>query len=408
MRLAPVLILAALGCEGERATPATGDPECDIDRDGHESPECGGDDCDDARADVFPGAVDASGREWIDEYVGEATNEPPRVAVGLDRSVHVAAVDVRGYIWRYRLASEWTADLVGGIGATSYGYYGAASSFPGSVSSLLVDPGGVAHVATVDRWLGPLRYANDATEPWDLQILDPAGGGVVVLVEGEGAIEIVYQDFSNSLVRVARQEGDAWSIEAPIAGREILVAANPALPGVVHVLSWDDRSQSTHAVRSAGVWTEQALGQLVNLGACRIAVAGSGALHTVCLQSRVSGSDWLVHTSDEDGFEFETVMEERVRPIALHPSPDGSIHLLATRYDGGEGTSFVHGVLGGGVWEIETVDAVMGRDADLAVDGDGDPHVAYIANPTTSDQELRHATLADLDGVDQDCDGEDG
>src|SRR3954469_25210689 len=45
-------------CQTAGAAGEAGASSCDADGDGHPRPSCGGDDCDDTRADIYPGAVD--------------------------------------------------------------------------------------------------------------------------------------------------------------------------------------------------------------------------------------------------------------------------------------------------------------------------------------------------------------
>lgn len=60
-----VLVGAAFACSDQPATAPTPSPApsapslpCDADLDGHLDPRCGGDDCDDTRSDIHPGAAD--------------------------------------------------------------------------------------------------------------------------------------------------------------------------------------------------------------------------------------------------------------------------------------------------------------------------------------------------------------
>ncbi len=405
------------GAGGDADSDSDADACPDEDGDGYAAQACGGGDCDDASVAAHPGALDGEGvGQWVVQTV--------------DEEVATAS-----------------ADLV----------------------AVAVDASAAPHVAYTMQDRRELRYATRIGDAWTIETVEPAAddrlSSLSMAMDPEGRPHVGYTFGRSSFeVRHAERSGDAWTIEpvwepGPFGGASLGVADD----GTVHVAFAHKTnlvSQLVHAWRSAGTWSVETVASSsapynTTVGGV-LAVEGSDVhtlyWHTVSLLPelnrfyyRTDGVDLVVeHGSTTSGKSI--VVESGGGTVHMtYVNDAGLVHATRSAPD-----PVVRGT-------ADSTDVRLDGGTDVAVDAQGAFHAVYMASHSTdvySDGfELRHATDADgpalhetiemgpsfgapaiaayggdlhvcwrdrelgrvrcgtkagPDGVDQDCDGEDG
>jgi hypothetical protein len=391
--------------EGERdaapdATPDGGSTCVDADGDGHASPACGGDDCDDANPAVHPDADDGG---WEIEPIDAASSWDVAAALDSEGHLHVAymGADAR-FHHATRSGGEWAAEGSEGVGA------GAA---------IAVGADGVVHASLGG---GRLSYGSLGVEGWTfetLEELDVDGA----LYPGEPT-SLAFASDGTARIAIVSDEAEAVRLWSRVDGgwsREEVVSDNAAWSCALAIDSSDAESVAYHvdsrlqvATRAGAEWvaeTIESAGRGGGGGDVSIAIDDAGAAHLAYhFMYTGDAKDYRIrHATNETGsWEVELLEGERASGASVATGPGGAVWIayldvedysletrrgllrVASKWDG--------------AWRVETVDELGTWEAHPAVvlDPDGVPYVAYVAFGN-----LRVAYPSAPDGVDADCDG---
>jgi len=363
-------------------------PPCpDQDGDGFLPPECGGADCDDADASVFPGApvwiqrriedgdfpsiaIDPDGAAWV-AFAGTSPGGPDDVLLATDMGDWLVqgvepdtggrpklAIDAEGFphvvytvdeVQLRHAFVERTADGVDWVFETVEDDRGVGAI--NEELDLALGPGDEVHVAYSHASAGApqdLFWATGAGDSWVLERVDPGPGwGLSIAIDGEGVPHVAYQD-EEELV-VAYRRGDSWTKQSVAPTWE----SNPT----------DIAFEPDGSMRIAFV-------QPITDAPSPLAVASnaSGVWET----ERIHGTESFYEPS-------------------LAVDPDGVVH-VAFSYRGwsqGEKDSRIeYATDAGGLWTIEEV--ADGRRPVIAVGPSGEIEIAY-SKPAESPRGVWHA-----------------
>lgn len=350
--------------------------EADQDHDGFVSMTCGGDDCDDGDASIFPGAPAGSGNGWTLETVHPGSEHDILVdaaaVAGADGTLHVAYVftdggggstlfyATRGDSWSHvvvddaesahttiqspslAIAADGLARVawfdveddresgqpnrslpvaIGGLGGFDREEV-VAHVVAENRTSLAVDDEGRTHLVYRD---GGVRYAVGDAGGWTFEVLDPEGShGSVAIRDGE-ALVAYWTRVGERELRVAHSSTGGWD-------RDVVGASNGGLPwigvdgfGYAHVV-FKDGTDIFHSSNRFGAWTAPAwvtsgtdpTAGVDLAGTVRIAYSEGGAIRLATGR----GDDWTT----------EEVTRAR-GPSSLAVTPVGAVSIAFASQD---------------------------------------------------------------------------
>ncbi len=350
---------------------------CDADRDGHDAPSCGGDDCDDADARIHPGAREVL---WMSEDVDDAERGMgAAITIDADDVVHVAYGTDSGV----RLASQSGRDW-----ATQ------------EIESDRVWQVSIAPAADGTFRLGWTAEEDDAylasnrTGDWVVDLFDTAAENApAVAVHPDGFAAVAYGGSGFGLRYVSWETGTpAFEDLAYIAYDEMDLVFDSA--GVAH-LAASDVDHLDHWTDATGEWTREVL-DADPAPVCGLAITPDDRLFVAYFDAEVR---WGELTDGE--WTTEVALSGTLPVCAMAVGREGAGHVVGTVTSPDFGDSVEYATDASGAWirEIAIGEGwIEGRHA-LAVDSSGVPHLAYQRGG------IRHAWRAGADGTDQDCDG---
>jgi hypothetical protein len=374
---------------------------CDRDGDGFDRPSCTGPDCDDGDPSVHPGAPDGE-QQWSFETVDSAGHVGEYASLAVDASglLYAAYEDEENGDPRYATDASgvWALETID-----------PGPEDRGPFTDLALDGAGAAHVSYFDEGLGDLVVATNESGVWAADLVDfggRTGRYTSIAVDIGDFAHVAYQDEETGILRHAWETGGGWSTETidstPERGAHASLAIAP--DGVLHVCYEDvSNGDLLHASNAAG-WTSEIVASDGVVGEyASLAIDSSGVLH-VAFYDRSNGD--LDYATNESG-------TWSVAPIDT-AGDTGSFASLAIGADGlhvayadNDLRDLRHATNAGGEWVSETVESIgsTGSYAALGL-GPGAIHVLYFEETTF---DLRHAVRrANVDGIDEDCDGADG
>jgi len=342
-------------------------PISDADGDGHDATTCAGDDCDDADADVHPGAPDGEGvGDWIVESVQEGWDPPwPErnpIAADADGLLHVAYVHAGAALHATNPAGVWIAeevdrasggpDLAVGPDGTAHLAYELdgelrwATNAGGSWESLVIaadgtgpaialDPDSRAHLAWYDDVVGDVRHASEL-DGWTVEIVDAAVRGdigtVLDLQAGPDSLHLAYSDFPSGEVRYARREAGEWTVETVAEGAQPSLALQDGATALAFCSrSDDDRTWEVRVASLDGGWDTRTADDVPWCAGPALAASGGG-FHAAFL-----ADERMIVATDASG-EWAPVAgpaAQSTQPgIAIAPGLGGdAVHLTYSNWD---------------------------------------------------------------------------
>jgi hypothetical protein len=391
--------------------------DCDADGDGVQSVGCGGADCNDGDPAIHPGAVDTlEEADWavetIDDGVADDSVTYTNLAIAPGGAVHVSyAHHHLGSLSKLRHATDasgaWEVEVVrnnpDGFGAFD--------------NDIAVDADGAVHMTWIENGIfgdSPWMYGTNASGAWvftELERSDMSGYWNAIALDADGNAHVAGYTTSALAVRNDVQyltnESGAWVMD-DVSGDAIDDGQTPdqieiAIDdgGAAHVC-WqlDGTDDLVYATNESGAWASETVDSTGATGLeCDIAVGADGVVHISYRDDTLddlryaegNAGSWTKTTVDAAGISAYT---------SLALDADGHAHIAYQR------AGLRHATNESGAWRTEAVDATGGAHSGIAVDGDGGVHVSFARG----DDDLGYACLAPPtgDGIDQDCDGEDG
>jgi len=419
-----ILLCCATGCsrtpldvlqQSEQASPqpqpqAT-DP-CDQDRDGHQSLECGGDDCNDRDQNVFPGAPDlnaVAGAFWTAPGLEDAHMSSPGTRTGtslaVDRVgvVRVAYNALTGIHYAFQPGATWQIEVVDGLGT--------------GTPALGLDELGQPHAAYCSK--SGLRHATRLDSGWSSELVDSeCKGAPALFVEPSGALHLAYP--ASDGIRYASNRSGGWLTDhvdangSDIAegidyGRPVvsIVATASGVPHLVYTTLLGAQEVWRHASGLLGAWQFETLATFRSYGAVALDREGAPAVLYSAADLNAPG----VHHAHQQGSQWVSSV---VDPTALAWSCwlafDAADRLHVAFLDTNYGLQYaVHDASG---WPLVPAFAEYTAQlgASFALDGAATAHVVYPEGRFDDTIALRYATNRHFqpDGIDQNCDGIDG
>lgn len=401
--LSVVGLLAAVGCgmgtgptdaaamDGARLDAAVFDsaapddaaqPCDDEDMDGYMSIACGGDDCDDTDPAAHPGADDiAAPTDWALQRIDDASADSIDVEIDESGFVHLFYSD--GRLMRASDASgQWETEYI------DYGYaLSAALGLDGSM-----------HIAFEGEGR-QLYYGSDEAGPWAATWLDESWTVSMTTsleLDSTGNAHVAYD---NGWLRYASNAVlGSWQTEevADHAWRLSIAIGRDDEPHIAYV---DD--SLFYATRGEGKWTIETIDQ----GSWGAGGADVALLIDAGDVAHVSYGAWPeVRYATNPGGEWRTeIASPRGDYASLAIDARGVAHVA---YHDPEGDDLAYATNAGGAWVAEIVDAEgrTGFRTSIRVHGD----VVHIGYYEPDGHAVLYARRVITDGVDQDCDGEDG
>jgi len=360
----------------------------DADGDRHDALDCGGDDCDDANADVFPGAFEQD--TWSIEAADHSGPVDDLGNLVLDDAGLGRVTFRRGTSLHILVESgdHWSEE----------------TWWPDTGPSELLDPpqiacspAGVLHIAYVEQYRDILDYSSSSVvhlsnaggafeDDWwtssardvhawqPLVALDAAGHAHILFAHGpEGAAE---------LERATDASGD-WIVQSLSAVSQIPWGWVLAADDVAHALVERDGMLEYGSSAGGWSWTDVGAGD-----------QGALALHDGRPEAVVAGPDGVALFDGGDGWSATPVADSgEVQSGALAFDAAGRAQLVLTV--DGEVRYVVETGAG-----LRTERVADGRAATIALDDSGLVHVVFA-----DELGVEHATRGLPDGVDRDCDG---
>jgi len=449
------------GTDGDAGSDADSDSDtdpgvCDADGDGFVDayPACDGDDCVDTDPTVHPGAADAAG-DAIDQDCdgldgvdadGDGHASLPSGGDDCDDADEAVSPESRG---------DWLAETIGAI------------AIPENVPStaIAVDGSGAVHVVYDDD--GDLTHATKVDAVWEVERIDSAtslswevSGDEVAMARGsDDSLHVVYCGEDGHDVRYAASRGGAWTTETiarrgALTGCHLSIALDEAdLPRFTYADFSGGEDLWFFVTGEPGAWTSEEIGRCdcppiegsnpasLAFGpgnSAHVALRAPGeVLHLVLVDGvwttdsfEDGGSEeptiavddlGIVHLAFEDSYvtnasgawvstEFGDVITDDAVRIALDAS--NAVHLAYRIWGLAEENGVGYATNASGAWVARFVEGRsdaeggdrLGYHPSLALDSDGEPHIASVDWDLEEVRYLRHAPD---DGVDWDCDGVD-
>jgi hypothetical protein len=420
------------------------DPFADLDDDGHDSIEHGGDDCDDSDATVYPGADDVVGDgvdqncDGLDGVDSDADGHASQESGGLDcddaeSGVHPGASDdgVLGdtVIHNTDWATQSTAIAVDSAGSVHIGY-----------GDKYMESGNLVRVRP--------RYLTNASGTWEESGLDNANssGSGIAIAMADDVLHTVYGGDVRYASRDTSASDAMWNREDLGAG----YAANLLIDssGHPHIAVRDTVAyEARHVYHDGEQWVSDAIGA-TDLGGVAVALDESDQPHMAWGDGDVlyvgASSDGftpeLAHAGDANGMDF--IFDEAGNRHLLFflrdaSTGDGVLHHASDESGAWQSTELfdiptlggsisikrdsagtLHAIIGfshygshvhygvkapGASWSFYPLivnDADRGTNPSFTLTDDGTVHLAYVDYSS-----VFYASIAAADGVDNDCDG---
>lgn len=383
---------AALDAAAACATP-------DADGDGYASLPCDGDDCDDGDPLVHPGAYDHGGWTILPvEGPSADTSTTPALATDAAGLVHLVLGSSAG-LWHASMESDWTAEVIDP--SSTWG-----ACMVGTADGALH----VGYLADVGESSTELRYAVRESDRWVRETVVEAAtitSACSIAEDPSGQLHIAYEIAQRAgwyrLEVSARADGE-WVPE--IFEESSTARAKPSIAftpdGEIHAVANDPGSHGLlHYFLVGDAWDHELVDHDGGWGRPELIAYGAGLAVVYNDGEVATWSDGFWTRDVFTGFYGGGPDLAAGAAHRLHLSGYG----LSYIFDAGKLPFVMYGSLSpAGEWTWETIAESSGGLTAIALDSEERPHVAYVEDGTM------YLAWRDglLDGVDQNCDGEDG
>ena len=242
------------------------------------------------------------------------------------------------------------------------------------------------HISYYDATNGDLKYAHLTGDGWVVELVDSAGDvgyWTSLGIDSAGYAHISYWDSTHGEVKYARQTAGAWvteTVESTQWGDVTSLATDSAM--TVH-LAYQTDEGIRYARRAASGWSFETFENgeypslvLDNAGSPRIAYMVWDSYHTQhsMIYASRTASGWITDSFSLSGWSGDYTA------LAL----DGAGNPAITYRRGDDlGCGVMYARRAGDTWDDQVVAqwgeaGTCGSPAPLALDGNGDPHIAYV------------------------------
>jgi hypothetical protein len=368
----------------------------DGDGDGHAALACGGDDCDDASAAVFPGATEGALR-----FAADIPSIPGHEGLDLDAKTDAVGTTHVAYNWR---ATGGTQERLRYLKITAAGTVldnhdahtdgSSISSHVGRGISLAVDSQNRPHVTFFDQWnTGAVTFFHGirAAGSWTFTSPD-ADQDTAIAIDAEDTVHAV-----TSGLRYVTNAGGTFVASDLAGGYQPAIAVAP--DGSIHVV-FSTTDGVRHATKSASGWTIESVEDFatnVNHPGVQAAFDANGVLHAVY---RAGNGDLTYARNAGAGWTYQPIATASLTPPkSLLVLPDGTIGTVFIEWLEGQGNTLMLAFRGTTGWRITDSIACGCADAALVQRGE-EIGVVFEAGGN-----LALGAFSVPDGIDNDCDG---
>ncbi|MBJ29671.1 MAG: hypothetical protein CMB61_06435 [Euryarchaeota archaeon] len=306
-------------------------------------------------------------------------------------------------VYARQVGTSWSVEEIDNT--ASVGYY----------PSIALDNDGRPHISYVDSSSDYLKYAHYNGSGWEISTIDDLTNDVFdtsIAVNDTGHPQIAYsiRNYSSSTweyaVRYASYDGANWSIETPMTRASSLSYSSLDLAlngsGAPHIVYFDDNDDDLYiAIKSGGVWSTSKIRD--NAGfyttgrqSSAIAIDDSDGLHVSYYDRSgrdleyaymaIGDSSWTVTT------DIDTSSNYMAWSNSIAVDAEGNPHIAYFDYNYGdlEYTYCTTTCSSASSWIKQTLDSsgVVGEYADIALDQYGQVHVSYYNDSSDDAQSL--------------------
>jgi hypothetical protein len=313
---------------------------------------------------------------WRIEIAGPAYAQGGSIAVDHQNNPHLAYCGQNDLRYASRGASGWTNVVVEGASCL-----GTALTF-GSNNE--------PHIA---YYSSALKYAHYSGGTWHIETVDSgtiADSRLSIALDAANNPHILYAAFPSGALKYAHLTGSAWQTEIVDAGQAVHPSARSSLAvsstGHPHICYGTYTSDVIkYGYHDGSAWHLETIAVRSGYESCSLALDAQDHIHMSYLNSDVlgvmglfygynDGSGWQRTRVDTDSSASRwagssLALNSAGRPRIAYEVPEGM------------GDRLIFASLDGGAWQKQTVDAPLASgmydDVDLAVDGNGQPHITY-------------------------------
>ncbi len=246
---------------------------------------------------------------------------------------------------------------------------------PGKNPSFTLDARGHAHVSfSADGGSDGLEYATNSSGSWVTETVDTTDTGEnSIAIDALGDVHISYTLGNGAELWYARRTGGGWTtelVDTDFSGEHrIAVDAD----GNAHIAYIDlTPSRLRYASNATGSWsTEAALTTIFPLPVLPgIDIDDEGRVHISCTDNGL-----LYARQVADGWVADS-LDHRASHSSLLIGSDGAVHIAySTGVDPGDVVKYASNAVG--AWTLQVVEDGITHDTSIAIDREGNPHIAY-------------------------------
>jgi hypothetical protein len=250
-----------------------------------------------------------------------------------------------------------------------------------------------------------IRFAEKNGSPWNAVTLDGEVKvrSVALVVDANGHYHIAYNDSENPCLKYAYYNGSSWAISVVDATTSGGIAdtdmAMDAL-GHLHVI-YGDGDKTKYGYYDGATWRLEFIEEGVSFTCASIAVDPNNKPHAVYYDET---TDYVKYAySDSGPWNIENVvnLDPAASPApAIAVDADGEAHIAYSKRNSIVDKDLVYAHRDNGTWQFTTVDdqGNLGLFVDIALDSWGFPHIAYHLCDGSYGQ-LKYAWYYDDTGV---------
>jgi len=299
--------------------------------------------------------------------------------------------------------TSWSVEEIDNT--ASVGYY----------PSIDLDNDGLPHISYVDSSSDYLKYAHYNGSGWEIAIIDDLTHDVFdtsIAVNDTGHPQIAYsiRNYSSSTweyaVRYASYDGANWSIETPMTRASSLSYSSLDLAlngtGTPHIVYYDDNDDDLYiAIRSGGAWSTSKIRDnagFYNTGrqSSAIAIDGSDGLHVSYYDRSGRDLEYAYMASGDSSWTVTTDIDTSSSWMAWSNSiavdSEGNPHIAYFDYSGGdlEYAYCTATCSSASSWVKQTLDSwgTVGEYVDIVLDQYGQAQVSYYNDSSDDAQSV--------------------
>ncbi|MCX6650852.1 MAG: fibronectin type III domain-containing protein [Methanomassiliicoccales archaeon] len=316
---------------------------------------------------------------WADEIVDNTTDvrNGPSLDVDSNGVVHISYYDfVNGYLCYAVLDGDWNCSILDDSGGMS--------------SAMVSDYNDKQHIVYIDQAgsTSQLTYITNSGAIWVSETVDESGSAVKtssIVVDPQGNVHIAYYDTyleentTHGRLNYAFSDGNGWIVET-VDNSTVMVGQNPYLAldsnGKAHICYYDATSKNLkYATNENGNWINETLVESGDVGMFSAMVIDSNGSLFIAYTNEGSGALKYVNYTSGD-LNIGTIDSGLTAMTQISMSLDSNDRVHVAYYRNG---ALVHSVLTGTLWNPEEIESSnqLGRGISMFIDGQDKVYITY-------------------------------